>query len=379
MPIPRPPFTMGIEEEYLLVDRRTRGLVADPPGSILEACQAQLGDRVAPEFMRSQIEIGTAPAKDVAGARDELRQLRTVVAEEADKEGLAIIAASTHPFGHWREQLPTPRSRYQALAKDMGAVLAHLLIGGMHVHVGIDDEDLRIDLMGQVSYFIPHLVALSTSSPFWDGDDTGLQSYRKSIFKAMPRTGVPPHFTTWSEYHRHVEALVLPGVIEDATKIWWEIRPSARYPTLEFRACDVCPDVEDALTIAATYVSLLRMLWRRRVENQRWRVYEPFLIEENIWRAQRYPLDELELIDYGWNELRPYRDLMTELVELVLPDAEALGCADEVGRIGGLIERGTSSDRQREVYAAAVAAGADHRSALMAVVDHLIERTTANL
>lgn len=379
MPIPRPAFTLGIEEEYLLVDRQTRGLVADPPGSILERCQELLGERVAPEFLRSQIEIGTAVADGIGEARSELRQLRSVVAESADREGLAIIAASTHPFGHWREQLPTPKERYEALAKDMGAVLAHLLIGGMHVHVGIDDPDLRVDLMSQVSYFIPHLVALSTSSPYWDGVDTGLQSYRKSVFKAMPRTGIPPRFLTWSEYERHTAALVTPGVIEDATKIWWEIRPSARYPTLEFRACDVCPDMEDSLTIAALYVSLLRMLWRRRVENQRWRLYEPFLIEENVWRAQRYPLAELTLIDFGWNELRPYRDLMTELVELVLPDAEALGCADEVARVAEIIERGTSADVQRSAYDAAVADGADHHGALVAVVDGLIERTYAHL
>lgn len=379
MPIPRPAFTMGIEEEYLLVDRQTRGLVADPPGTILEACQTALGERVAPEFMRSQIEIGTAVTDCVDDARQELRRARSVVAESADREGLAIIAASTHPFGHWREQLPTPKERYEALAADMGAVLAHLLIGGMHVHVGIDDADLRLDLMSQVSYFIPHLVALSTSSPFWDGDDTGMQSYRKSVFKAMPRTGIPPRFATWSDYERHVGALTGPGVIEDATKIWWEIRPSARYPTVEFRACDVCPNMEDALTIAATYASLLRMLWRRRVENQRWRIYEPFLIEENVWRAQRYPIDELTLIDFGWNELRPYRDLMTEVVELVMPDAEALGCVDEVTRIADIIERGTSGDRQREVYAAAVAGGASHRDALVAVVDHLVDETHANL
>jgi carboxylate-amine ligase len=338
-----------------------------------------LGERVAPEFLRSQIEIGTAVADGIGEARSEVRQLRSVVAESADREGLAIIAASTHPFGHWREQLPTPKERYEALAKDMGAVLAHLLIGGMHVHVGIDDPDLRVDLMSQVSYFIPHLVALSTSSPYWDGVDTGLQSYRKSVFKAMPRTGIPPRFLTWSEYERHTAALVTPGVIEDATKIWWEIRPSARYPTLEFRACDVCPDMEDSLTIAALYVSLLRMLWRRRVENQRWRLYEPFLIEENVWRAQRYPLAELTLIDFGWNELRPYRDLMTELVELVLPDAEALGCADEVARVAEIIERGTSADAQRSAYDAAVDDGADHHGAQIAVVDGLIERTYAHL
>lgn len=379
MPIPKPEFTIGIEEEYLLVDRQTRGLVADPPGTIFEKCKARLGDAVAPEFLRSQIEIGTPPVAVVPEARDELRRLRTVVSECAESEGLALIASSTHPFGKWRDQLPTAKERYEALAEDMGAVLRHLVIGGMHIHLGIADPDLRVDLMGQFNYFIPHLLALSTSSPYWDGDDTQMQSYRKSVFKAMPRTGVPPRFVTWSEYERHIDALVAPGVIEDATKIWWEVRPSARYPTLEFRACDVCPDFEDALTIAALYASLIRMLWRRRVENQRWRVYEPFLVEENIWRAQRYPLEELSLVDFGWGELRPYRDLIAELVELVLPDAEALGCSEELLRVGEILDRGTSADRQRAVYDAAIERGADHDAALVDVVDHLIEQTSLHL
>ena len=379
MPVPTPALTMGIEEEYLVVDPRTRAMVPDPPGTILSRCQERLGALVAPEFLRSQLEVGTPPSSDVGSLRDDLRHLRSVVLEEADREGLAVIASSTHPFGQWREQLPTARERYEALAADMGAVAAQMLIGGMHVHVGVEDPDLRIDLMGQVAYFIPHLLALTTSSPYWSGDDTGMQSYRKTVFKAMPRTGIPPNFTSWSGYRRHVDALVGPGVIEDATKIWWEVRPSDRYPTLELRTCDVCPDLEDALTVAATYTSLLRMLWRRRVENQRWRVYEPFLIEENVWRAQRYPIGELSLIDFGMGELRPYRDLVAELVALVAEDAERLGCEAEVARALVIARHGTSADAQRQAYAAAIATGSDHGAALDAVVDHLIERTTRGL
>ncbi len=380
MPIPVPELTVGIEEEYLLVDRQSRNLVSDPPGTIMEECVKRLGLRVAPEFMRTQIEIGTRPSTTIPGARAELRELRSTVAEVADKEGLAIIASSTHPFGSWREQLPTGKERYEALAQDMAAVLKHLLIGGMHVHAGISDDDLRIDLMSQITYFIPHLTALSTSSPFFDGYDTGMQSYRKSIFKAMPRTGLPPQiFNTWSEYRRHVNALVEPGIIEDATKIWWEIRPSDRYPTLEFRASDVCPYIEDSLTIASLYLALLRMLWRRRRMNQRWRIYANFLIEENLWRAQRYPLSELTLIDFGSSETKPYAQLVEELLELVDEDAEALGVVDEVQRARLIAEVGTSADRQRTVYADAVAAGATHHDALVAVVDHLIAETTRGL
>lgn len=380
MPVPIPELTVGIEEEYLLVDRRSRNLVSDPPGTIMEECLKRLGERVAPEFMRTQIEIGTRPATTIPEAREELRELRSTVAEVADKEGLAIIAASTHPFGSWRDQLPTDKERYEALAQDMAAVLKHLLIGGMHVHAGIGDDDLRIDLMSQVTYFIPHLLALSTSSPYFDGYDTGMQSYRKSIFKAMPRTGLPPQsFGTWSEYRRHVDALVGPGIIEDATKIWWEIRPSDRYPTLEFRASDVCPYIEDSLTVASLYLALLRMLWRRRTLNQRWRIYANFLIEENLWRAQRYPLSELTLIDFGYGETKPYHVLLEELLELVAEDAEVLGVVEEVERARVILKLGTSADRQRQAYARAVAAGADHHDALVAVVDHLIEETTRGI
>ncbi len=376
MPIPVPELTVGIEEEYLLVDRRTRNLVNDPPATIMEECVKRLGERVAPEFMRTQIEIGTRPATTIPQARAELRELRATVAEVADKEGLAIIASSTHPFGSWRDQLPTDKDRYEALAQDMAAVLRHLLIGGMHVHAGISDDDLRIDLMSQITYFIPHLMALSTSSPFFDGYDTGMQSYRKSIFKAMPRTGLPPQiFNTWSEYRRHVNALVAPGIIEDATKIWWEIRPSDRYPTLEYRASDVCPYIEDSITIASLYLALLRMLWRRRTMNQRWRIYANFLIEENLWRAQRYPLSDLTLIDFGYGETKPYGMLVEELLDLVAEDAEALGVVAEVERARHMAKSGTSADRQRSVYADAVAGGSDHQEALVAVVDHLIEET----
>ncbi len=380
MPVPVPEFTVGIEEEYLLVDRRSRDLVSDPPGTIMEECIKRLGVRVAPEFMRTQIEIGTRPSTTIPDARRELRELRSTVSEVADKEGLAIIASSTHPFGSWRDQLPTDKERYEALAQDMAAVLKHLLIGGMHVHAGIGDDDLRIDLMNQVTYFIPHLLALSTSSPFFDGYDTGMQSYRKSIFKAMPRTGLPPQiFSTWSEYRRHVNALVGPGIIEDATKIWWEIRPSDRYPTLEFRASDVCPYIEDSLTVASLYLALLRMLWRRRTVNQRWRIYANFLIEENLWRAQRYPLAELTLIDFGYGETKPYPVLLEELLELVGEDAEALGVVEEVQRARRIVEVGTSADRQRRVYSEAVSEGVGHQAALVAVVDHLIDETTRGI
>ncbi len=374
MSIQRPGFTVGIEEEYLLVDRESRDLVSDPPPGLMDQLETILGSQVSPEFLRSQIEIGTKVCTDISEARDELVRLRRAVGGAADEFGFAIISASSHPFAKWSEQLTTDKERYQALAADLQAVLRRLVICGMHVHVGIEDPDLRIDLMNQVSYFLPHLYALTTSSPFWGGNETGLKSYRKSVFKAMPRTGLPPEFTSWAEFERHIEALTGPGVIEDATKVWWDIRPSARYPTLELRVSDVCTRIEDAVTVAALFVSLLSMLYRQRTRNRRWRQYPAMLIEENLWRAQRYGT-EGALIDFGKGELVPFADLVEEIIELVADDAEALGCVAEITHARTIVERGTSADMQLSTFHGAIASGAEHHEALVAVVDWLIQES----
>ncbi len=300
----QPTFTIGIEEEYFIVDRETRDLVPDMPGGLLAACEEIAEGMVSPEFIRSQIEVGTPVSQNVKEARAHLAQLRTDVANVVSEYGMAIISASTHPFAAWDEQLHTDKSQYNTLAEALQGVVRRLLICGMHVHVGIEDEDVRIDLMNQVLYFLPHLLALSTSSPFWHGDDTGLNSYRTAVFRTLPRTGMPDEFLDWSDYQRHAQILVTSGVIEDTTKLWWDIRPSGRYPTLEMRSTDIATRLDDGITLAAFYVSLLSMLWRLRQDNQRWRVYSRMLIKENIWRAQRYGISE-SLIDFGIGKLVP--------------------------------------------------------------------------
>jgi len=374
MALQEPAFTVGIEEEYLLVDRQTRDLAADPPQALMTECEARLGTRVSPEFLRSQLEVGTKVCRDIAEARADLGELRRTVGEVAGKYGLAPIAASTHPFANWTAQRHTAKERYDMLARDLRAVADRLLICGMHVHVGIEDEDSRIDLMNQVKYFLPHLLALSTSSPFWQGVNTGLMSYRLTVFDALPRTGVPERFDSFGEYQRLVQRLVEAGLIEDASKIWWDVRPSARFPTLEMRMTDICTRLDDTLTIAALYVSLLSMLWRLRTMNQRWRIYPLLCVEENRWRAQRYgPTDTL--VDFGLGRQVPYADLLEEIIALVTPDAERLGCLDDVLRAREIVARGTSAMRQLAVYEAAVAAGAAPQEALAQVVDWLIEET----
>lgn len=373
-----PSFTVGIEEEYKIVDLETGDLVRDLPDGMMERIAEVIGGQVGPEFMRSQVEVGTPVCATIAEVRAELAALRSAVATEANRNGLAPISASTHPSAAWTDQLNTDKERYNALAEAMGGVARRLLISGMHVHVGIEDEELRIDLMNQASYFMPHLLAISTSSPFWHGIETGLKSYRTSVFRAVPRTGLPDEFTSWSDYRRHVGVLVEAGVIEDATRLWWDLRPSDRYPTLEMRAPDICTNLDDGITVAAMYLCLLRMLYRRRKGNQRWRTYSRMLISENMWRAQRYGTSG-GLIDFGRGVIVPYPELFEEIMELVAEDAEEIGCTAELDHGRTILERGTSADRQLAVYHDALDDGAAQPEALRRVIGFLVEETVAGV
>lgn len=367
-------FTIGIEEEHLLVDRRTGVLAVEPPDALLAECESLVGGQINPEFLKCQIEIVTRVCGSMAEARTDLVRLRSAIAEVAAKHGLAPIAASTHPFAKWSDQKHTDRERYDRLAKDLAGVARRLIICGMHVHVGIPDDDLRIDLMNQVSYFLPHLLALSASSPFWQGEETGLQSYRLSVFDSLPRTGLPERLETWGEYQRLVNRLMQAGLIEDATKLWWDIRPSARYPTLELRVTDVCTRLDDGISIAALYRCLLAVLLRLKQKNQRWRIYANALIDENRWLAQRYGIAGT-LVDFGKGEALPYASLLEELIELVREEAVRMGCLAEIERARGILSRGTSAQRQLQVYRDALHAGMDKAGALKAVVDWLIAET----
>ncbi|WP_424930988.1 carboxylate-amine ligase [Amaricoccus macauensis] len=373
----KPSLTLGIEEEYLIVDRETRDLVAEPDPAYLEACGEVLGERVTPEFLQCQIEVGTRPHRTVADAVDELRGLRKGVTETAAPFGYAVIAASTHPFAQWRQQSHTKKERYEGLWSDIGGPAWRLLICGMHMHVGIEDPDMRIDLMNQAAYFLPHLLALSGSSPFWDGTDTQLSSYRLTVFDAMPRTGLPDPLYSHSEFVRLVQHLESAGCIEDGSKIWWDIRPSAKFPTLEQRITDVCPRLSDVAALAALYQALLSWLYRLRTRNRRWRIYPNTLIRENRWRAQRYGV-EGELIDHGCGKSVPVSDLVEELIEMMAEDADALGSTTELLGLRQIVQEGTSAVRQRKVYAQAMEEGAGTPAALRAVVDHLIEEFTAH-
>lgn len=369
-----PHLSIGIEEEYLLVDLETRDLSRSPPDAFLRAVEDILGERVTAEFLQCQIEVGTRVCTNVAEARAELAHFRTAIAGEARRYGLGLVAASTHPFADWSDQVTTPKQRYAKLEEDLQAIAQRLLICGMHVHVGIPDDDLRIDLHGQLVYFLPHLLALSTSSPFWRGRNTGLKSYRAAVMSELPRGGLPQTFGSAAEYRQTVDLLVKLGRIEDATRIWWDLRPSAKFPTLEVRIADVPTRLDDGIAIAATFQALVAMLIELKRRNQRWRHYLPLLVAENRWLAQRHGVSG-ELIDFGRREAVPFRELAEEIIALLRQEAEKLGCLAEVEHVRRIAGEGTSADRQVAVFKQALAKGRSETDALRSVVDHLIAET----
>ena len=378
MTIVPPSLTLGVEEEYLLVDPETRDLVASPPPKFMETCKERLGNAVGHELLQAQVEVGTPVCQDVGEVRRELTKLRRGVADIAGEFGMAMIAASTHPFARAKEQTRVHNERYDRLISDLRALADRMLICGMHVHAAIEDEELRIDLMNQATYFLPHLLALSTSSPFWEGSSTGLKSYRPTCFGDLPRTGLPEYFSSAAAWHEMLGQLAQTGLCEDPSKIWWDLRPSCRFPTLEMRICDICTSLEDTVTIAALYQAILAALYRSRANNQSWRRYRPILIAENRSLAQRYGIDST-LADFGALSCKPFGELLDEIIELVQIEAARFGCLAEVEHTRTILQRGTSADRQIDVYTRARSAGADAHEGCCAVVDWLIEETMAGI
>ena len=372
------PFTIGIEEEYFLVDLSTRELVSELPREMLDACKADLGEQCSSEYQRCQIEVATKISMGMSEARADLGRLRHGVAAIASRHGLAPIAASTHPFTPWSTQRHTDKERYNTIADDLKGLGRRMVIGGMHVHVGIDDDEQRISVMNEIRIFLPLLLALSTSSPFWQGENTGLKSYRTAINDATPRNGIPESFGSWSDYSRTVGTLVRAGVIDDATKLWWDVRPSARFPTLELRITDICPLIDDALSIAALFLCLCRCLQRRYRAGRILPSYALLLLHENRWRAQRYGLDH-GFIDLRREELVTSAALLDDLLELIREDAEYLGCNAEVDHSRLILAGGTSADRQVALYRQEVGRGLAPSHALRTVVDHLVNETVEGL
>jgi carboxylate-amine ligase len=373
----RPTFSIGIEEEFLLVDRQSRDLVVDPPPQFMADCKARLGTQVSPEFFRCQVEVATRVADSLQEAQSELVHLRQTIGDCAAPYGFAPIAAGVHPFSDWSLQRATDKEWYRRIADELAAPGHRLVICGIHVHVGIEDEAERFALLNRMRYFVPHFLALSTSSPFWRGEPTGLRSYRLSAQREIPRGGLPPVFASPEDYRRALAMLVTAGLIRDASKIWWLIRPSHRYPTIEIRVPDACPRLDDGMALAALYRCTLRMLWRLRQKGMPWRTDSEVLLEENLWLAQRHGRDAA-LFDFGRGGTVPLAGLVDEWLGLIAEDAAFFGCQEEVGRVRRIVAEGTSAERQLAVYESALAAGRPREEALRAVVDQLIAETTSS-
>ncbi|MDQ6886657.1 MAG: carboxylate-amine ligase [Gemmatimonadota bacterium] len=360
-----PSLTIGIEEEYQIIDPETRELrsyiteILDGDHLILE--------QVKPELHQSIVEVGTTVCRTPAEARAELVKLRQAVIGHVAKSGLRVAAAGTHPFSSWMSQEITPLERYLGVKADMAELAQQLLIFGTHVHIGIENHEFLIDAMNAARYLMPHILCLSTSSPFWMGRNTGLKSYRSVIFRNFPRNGVPRVFRSWSDFSELVSTLVETRCIPDGSKIWWDVRPHHAYPTLEFRICDVCTRVDEAIAIAAIFQAVIAKLWKLRRDNMTFRIYPADLIEENKWRAVRYGLDG-KLVDLGRQQEVPARELVRELIEWFIGDVvDELGSREQVQYAFRILDEGSSADRQLAVY--------QRTGDLKMVVDHLINET----
>jgi len=380
MAVPMQPLTLGIEEEYQIIDPETRDLRTFISELLTQDQRRHKKLDLKPELMQSQVEVGSRICQNITEARQEVVQLRRDVLELADENGLMIAAASTHPFARWEDQIITEGTRYKELLDDMQGVARQLLIFGMHVHVGFGEDpesrELLIATMNQARYFIPHLLALSTSSPFWRGQNTGLKSYRSVVFESLPRTGIPHSFISWSDYKDYeimLERVGAFGKLDKRAKIWWDIRPHPIYPTLEFRISDICTSVDDCICIAALFQAICAKLLKLRRQNMSWRQYRHVHISENKWRAVRYGV-EGELIDFGIQQSVPFHILAGELLEFLDDVVYGLDSRREVGHVINILQRGTSADRQLRVYREH--GGDDNREeALRAVVDHLVAET----
>ena len=360
-----PSLTIGIEEEYQIIDPVTRELRSYIT-EILQEDSMLMGE-IKPELHQSMVEVGTRVCQTPAEAKTELIRLRRLVMGLAAKKGLVIAAAGIHQYSSWMDQEITPLERYIGVREDLQDLAQALLIFGMHVHIGIEDQEFRIDAMNMCRYFLPHVLALSTSSPFWMGRATGLKSYRSVVFRSFPRTGMPRRIEGWADYEGLVNTMVATNAIPNASKLWWDVRPSWSYPTLEFRICDVCPRVDEAVCIAALFQAIVAKLYKLRRDNLSWREYSVSLIEENKWRAVRYGLDG-KLIDFGKQEEFPARDLIAEMVEWFLGDVvDELGSRKEVEYAIRILGEGTSADRQMAEF--------KRTGDLKSVVDLLVRET----
>jgi len=362
-------FTLGIEEEFAIVDPKTRELRSHIQ-EILEGGKVMLKEQIKPEMHQSVVELGTEICQSIVEARAHVIDLRSKLAALADRSGLKIASVGTHPFSHWRDQLITQGERYQEIVKDMQQLARANLIFGLHVHVGIPDRETAIHVMNQARYFLPHIYALSVNSPFWVGQNTGLKGYRLKVFERFPRTGIPDAFESLSEYEDYCKLLVKTGCVDNAKKIWWDIRLHPFFDTLEVRVCDAQSRVDDTLAIAALIQAIIAKLHKLQWQNMSFRIYRRRLIDENRWRASRYGIDG-KLIDFGKETEVETRGLLNELLEFISTEVNELGSKNEMAHVERIMREGTGADRQLVAW--------EHTRNMKGVVDQIVAETYEGL
>jgi len=365
-----PSFSIGIEEEYQTVDPETRDLRSHIQSEILQKGRSILSERVKPEMHQSVVEIGTGVCKNIQEAYEEIRDIRAQMITLARENGLRLAAGGTHPFAHWVQQEIYPDDRYRRIVEDLAMVARANLIFGLHVHIGVEDRETAIQLMNSARYFLPHILALSANSPFWLGLDTGLRSYRGKVFDKFPRTNIPDLYQSWAEFENYVDLLIRTNCIDNAKKIWWDIRPHPYFPTLEFRICDMPMRLEETIAIAALCQAVIAKLYQLHERNLSFRHYNRALIMENKWRAARYGLDG-KMIDFGKQTEVPARELIGEILDFVADVVEQLGSQKEIAYIRRILEEGNGADRQLRVFR--------NTGDLRKVVDYMIAETESGL
>jgi carboxylate-amine ligase len=366
----KPTFSIGIEEEYQTVDPETRDLRSHIQAEILEKGRLILQERVKAEMHQSVVEVGTGVCKNIKEAKAEVKMLRRDIIRLAKENGLKLASVATHPFADWRAQEIHPDPRYKNIVEDMQLVARANLIFGLHVHIGIEDRETAIHMMNHARYFLPHLLALSTNSPFWLGMNTGLKSYRCKVFDKFPRTNIPDYFPSWGEYENFIKLLIKTNCIDNAKKIWWDIRPHPFFNTIEFRVCDIPMRADETIALAALIQATVAKLYKLYSANQGFRLYRRALIMENKWRASRYGMDG-KLIDFGKQTEVPARDLILEYLDFVDDVVDELDSREELDYIHTMLKTGSGADRQLRVY--------QETGDLKKVVDYIIEETETGL
>jgi glutamate---cysteine ligase / carboxylate-amine ligase len=365
-----PTFTIGIEEEYQTIDPETRDLRSHIQAELLEKGKKILQERVKAELHQSVVEVGTGICKNIKEAKTEVKELRRHIIRLARENGLRVASVATHPFADWKVQEIYPDDRYKNIVEDMQLVARANLIFGLHVHIGIEDRETAIHMMNHARYFVPHILALSTNSPFWLGMNTGLKSYRCKVFDKFPRTNIPDYFPSWGEYDNFIKLLIKTNCIDNAKKIWWDIRPHPFFNTIEFRVCDIPMRADETIALAALIQATVAKLYKLYSANQGFRLYRRALLMENKWRAARYGLDG-KLIDFGKQKEVPARDLVNEYLDFVDDVVDELGSREELNYIRKIVETGSGADRQLRVF--------QETGDLKKVVDYIVEETEAGL